>query len=327
MEEKKVLRELATKKIVVGILARDCETAILNNIPRIERLGAFFKDYKVVVLENDSKDHTKEVLTTWMNQNTHVYVNMSNTGSITKPKLRSNSKYPGASEYRIKKMAILREQLFSIIKQGDTPDYCMFIDIDIENFSVEGLINAIAEAPIDWGGLFANGTHTRIDKQGNRIHIPFQYDYFAYIPAGSSPEATFNKKFFSKWYMPYVEWTLNKKIMKSKYVKCISAFNGIGIYKWDAIKTNHYTTYPTTELAKENCTLCEHIPFNLSVVEKGYSNYICRYILVDYGHRPNWDDGNLVYRFLPSLYGAYKMCIKNYLHYLPRRIYNYFKNK
>ena len=50
------------KKLVVGILARDCNSALLQNIPKIEQLCSAFISYDIFILENDSKDGTKNTL-------------------------------------------------------------------------------------------------------------------------------------------------------------------------------------------------------------------------------------------------------------------------
>ena len=53
------------KSVVICALARDCSGALANNIPRIQELREFFADSEVIVIENDSKDNTKEVLASW----------------------------------------------------------------------------------------------------------------------------------------------------------------------------------------------------------------------------------------------------------------------
>lgn len=50
----------ADTDIVIGILARDCARALQGNIPAVEELGSYFKEYHIVIYENDSIDETKK---------------------------------------------------------------------------------------------------------------------------------------------------------------------------------------------------------------------------------------------------------------------------
>ena len=58
------------KKIVIAALARDCNEALINNIPRIEKLRELFTESHVVIVENDSKDGTKDTLQKWQEKAT-----------------------------------------------------------------------------------------------------------------------------------------------------------------------------------------------------------------------------------------------------------------
>ena len=40
---------------------------------------------------------------------------------------------------------------------NDSIDYLMVIDIDINSFSIEGILKSIQNAPNNFGGIFANG--------------------------------------------------------------------------------------------------------------------------------------------------------------------------
>ena len=311
------------KKLVVGILARDCNSALLQNIPKIEQLCSAFISYDIFILENDSKDGTKNTLSEWRKNNSSVHIDLSDTNTITIPKGTEQIKYPGASSYRIEKMAVLREKLLNWIRKDCNPDICLFLDVDICDFSVSGVISSILNAPKNWGGLFANGTHT-FEINGKKKRIPFQYDYFAYVPQNVSPEQQMGKHFFDVWFCPWTEWQLDRAIRKSKYLPCNSAFCGIGIYKWEIIKTFHYKTYPTSYFKTVGCSLCEHIPFNLRIIDLGYQNYISKELIVDYGDRISWDKNSLLFRFSPLLYG-FKDVIYHYFALIPKFIFNLYK--
>ncbi|WP_431243069.1 hypothetical protein ACQ9BO_26115 [Flavobacterium sp. P21] len=57
--------EKINKNIVIVALARDCGDKLQTLIPFIEELRNQFVWSQIVVVENDSKDNTKEVLQKW----------------------------------------------------------------------------------------------------------------------------------------------------------------------------------------------------------------------------------------------------------------------
>ena len=73
-----------------------------------------------------------------------------------------------------------------------------------------------------------------------------------------------------------IAWIEQRKINCQSYHSCHSAFNGIGIYKWEIIKDFKYSAYQTPELKELQASLCEHVPFNYEIVQRGYKLYIAR---------------------------------------------------
>jgi hypothetical protein len=152
------------------------------------------------------------------------------------------------------------------------PDYLIVIDVDVASFSVEGIMEAIEHAPEDWGGLFANG---RIHYRGK---FPCYYDLFAYIPERDG--ATFERKSNELYHETRL---INRLIGHDPYLRCLSAFCGMGVYKWQAVKDLSYRTLPNTRSRKHEA-VCEHIPFNMEVCAKGNGNYVCRSMWLNYGN-------------------------------------------
>lgn len=296
--------EIINKSIVIGILARDCKDAIVANKSRIRQLCDSFQSAKVIVVENDSTDGTKDVLRDWQNEDKRVTAYMTDYGTVTIPSRSASCKYPSLSVHRIEKMARYREMLLDYIRESGTYDYCIFIDIDIEYFSVEGVVQSIRNAPEDFGGLFANGRLLYEDHHGKEQFMHTQYDTFAYLPYKGNVEKQFGKRYLNQIIMHFIAWHLNNLLMKNKYQKCDSAFGGIGVYKWDAIKDLHYRTYPTMYFAKIGATLCEHVPFNLDIEKKGYSNYISQQMVVKYNRV--WNYASRHYRRFPKPYSIWR---------------------
>lgn len=260
------------KSVLIAALARDCNKSVLRNIPKIEKLRKEFKESHVVIIENDSKDGTKETLKRWEKESIGVEAIMNDYGTITIPEQSKGIKNPGTSMHRISKMAKYRNMYMDYARNADfNIDYLIVIDIDIEDFSVEGTVRSIKNAPDDWGALFANG-----NKIFNERLKSF-YDYFAYVPDGNkSLSIKYNDMFFQTR-------KVRNLLRKNRFVKCISAFGGMAVYKWDYIKNLKYTAEDNTVC--DSCeTLCEHIPLNNSILKQGASNYIAADMEVSYGH-------------------------------------------
>ena len=260
--------------IVFGILARDCVKSLENNISRVETLGSYFKEYHVIAYENDSKDGTKELLQKWMKQNTHVVSINETTGEQTIPQESKSVPYPGQSLHRITKMAGFRNKVLSETCHRYSPDLFCFIDIDILEFDPQEFINAIDNAPSDWGALFANG-QIILDYGTHTCSNPIQYDYYAYVEEGVNPfaEGDYAIRLIDNL---AVSWIEQRHINHNAYHACHSAFNGIGIYKWEAVKDLKYIAYQTEELEAVHASLCEHVPFNYEVAKQGYKLYVVR---------------------------------------------------
>jgi hypothetical protein len=65
----------------------------------------------------------------------------------------------------------------------------------------------------------------------------------------------------------------------------ISAFGGVGIYNYAAIKNLRYKTVLNPLDQQE--AICEHIPFHQEIIKRGFKNYIARDFQVIY-QRHNW---------------------------------------
>ena len=270
--------------IVFGILARDCARHLRENICKIETLGSLFKAYNVVVYENDSKDGTTEILQEWSKRNPFVLSINETFGQVTIPEKTIATPYPGQSFPRIEKMARFRNRVMQEVRKRYQPDIFCFIDIDMEHFDPNSIAQSIDKAPADWGALFANG-QVVIDYKNHQCISPVMYDYYAYVKKGVNPyqEGDYAIRIDDNLAVTYLEQRL---INIRSFHPCHSAFNGIGIYRWELIKDLEYTAYQTPELKAVNASLCEHVPFNYEIVRQGYKLYIAREMKTTFVHIP-----------------------------------------
>ena len=62
------------KKIVIGLLTKNSEYHIPNMKIKLELIGSLFKNYKIVLFENDSTDNTRYHLKKWEKHNSNVHL-------------------------------------------------------------------------------------------------------------------------------------------------------------------------------------------------------------------------------------------------------------
>lgn len=278
------------KNVVIAALARDCAGPLSNNISLIEQLRDNFLWSHVVVVENDSKDNTKEILFNWERESKDVKIISKNFGVKTIPDQTAEMLSPSTSFYRIEKMAFYRNIYIDYIKSlNHKIDYVIIIDVDVETFSIDGIIKSIEEVNDNWGGIFSNGI-TKSNILGFSSEIYF--DIFAVYEYPLRNFFSYTQKDLEKSFK-----TVNKQINKHNYYSVISAFSGIGIYKYEAIKNLRYEALRNIENSNE--AICEHIPFNAQIIKLGYKNYISKDLFVLYGSH---NFGLILKLYLPSVF-------------------------
>lgn len=266
--------EKINKNIVIAALARNCAKQLPNNISNIEELRNRFAWSQVVVVENDSKDDTKKILKNWSEKYDNVKIISQDFGIETipggKPSYQTN-----VSFCRINNMVNYRNIYMDYINILDHMiDYLIVIDLDIESFSVEGVIKSITNVNNDWGGIFANGV-TKKSIFGFTFSKLF-YDTYAIYEYPFQDRIGFTEEMFDS-----IKKNIGRKINNLQYYSVISAFGGVGIYKYDVVRNLRYRV--VENFRYKNQAICEHVIFNMDIVKMGLKNYISRELRVVYG--------------------------------------------
>lgn len=269
---------MINKNIIIAALARNCEDSLRTNIPLIEKLRAQFLWSQVVVVENDSIDGTKDLLNDWKINYSNVTIISNDFGTKTIPDKSDLIINPMTSYQRIDKMVFYRNLYLDYIKEVKHPiDLVIVIDIDVIKISLTGLINAINSFDNKTGAIFSNGMSV--------MKTPFGLSEIYYDTFAVREYTLLNEFSYSTESLDRTFKSINKNVKKSPLYGVISAFGGVGVYNYHAIKNLRYKT--VLNPLNEQEAICEHIPFNQEIIKRGFKNYIARDFQVVY-ERHNW---------------------------------------
>lgn len=261
------------QNIVIAALARDCEDSLRINIPVIEELRTKFLWSQVVVVENDSIDGTKELLNDWKLNYDNVNIISEDYGTKTIPDRCDLIINPMTSYQRIDKMVFYRNLYLDYIKEVNHPiDLVIIIDIDVIKISLQGLTDVINSFDNKTGAIFSNGMSIMRTPFGlSEIY----YDIFAVWEYPMLGEFSYSTESLARTFK-----SVNKNVKKSPFYGVISAFGGVGVYNYQAIKNLRYKMVLNPLNNQE--AICEHIPFNQEIIKQGFNNYIARDFKVIY---------------------------------------------
>lgn len=241
---------MKTKRVVISGLLRNTASRIPEIERRVEALGNLFYDYRVLVVENDSTDNSRELLLEWSKRNPKVTIlgcgyNANNCSLGFKPT-------EGHSVYRsrIEKMVYLRNIYLEEIKNNYSDyDYAIVWDFDIVgSVYLDGIQNS-------FGYLKKDPNLDVMCSYGIYSWGPMKlfYDTYATLEKGDNFHID-NKK----------SHDLRKGIgMGLRYnrgdppVRVISCFSGFAIYRIQSIL--HPSVYYDMTSKEDNNLECEHV--------------------------------------------------------------------
>jgi len=227
---------LSNKTIVICSIVRNAAKGLQHNIPVINKLCAFFKDYRIVVFENDSVDRTKEILQEWhLSDPERIHVFMDDFGKPTIPAASEVNCNRFFSLIRIQNMARFRNQYLDYIEQKAwNPTYLLVVDLDVSRISLKGVLSSF-ETDRDWDAVTAFG-YSMSPKLKRRYH-----DVYILVKNGEED-------------IPQTEESIARKADefmmfygKQTWIPVYSAFGGLAIYKYDKVKGLRYSAIPNDD--------------------------------------------------------------------------------
>ena len=135
------------------------------------------------------------------------------------------------------------------------PDYYIVLDFDdvISNLNVNNITNSL-KIDFEWDALFANQNGNYYDLWALRTYDDWmRYDCWEAVKLLGEKEAVHNHF---------------QVISKDKNIPVISAFGGLGIYKFDSINDSFYYGY------KNDTQCCEHVHLHKQMTKNNKKLFI-----------------------------------------------------
>lgn len=213
----------------------------------IERIGALFADYRVIVYENDSTDETPLLFHDWARQNHKVLAISEQVSDEEFAKSCVNREIHGWF-YRPERIARARNTVLDLALSPTYADFSYLIWVDLD-FTTPFSLHAIEEVfttTTPWDGVFANG----LDQNNN------YFDWYAFRDATYPIGA---ELLGDSW------WSIKKNLTLrpgDPWHPVYSAFGGLGIYKKSSIEGCRYSAIVTPEMERVYQTILEETKEN-----------------------------------------------------------------
>ena len=256
-------KKMKQSSLVICGLARNTADTLQKTIERIETLGSYFKEYHVVIFENDSSDMTRKLLQQWTekNQSVHLLPCSVKDCKLGHPNLYS---FGLSGVGRIEKMAAFRNYYLQYVKSNyQHYNYMMVLDIDMKGpWSNNGIAHSIAQK--DWDMIAAYGVFSF-------LLCLLVYDALAYVGA--------NGLFSDPEHPMYNLFKMNHRLLPIRrgapLISVQSAFSGLALYKVKSIIDVRYGD-----------TVCEHLGLHKQMAEKGHNRlYVSPSLLLLSGYQ------------------------------------------
>jgi hypothetical protein len=218
-----------TSAILCG-LARDDAATLPLTIRRIERTGGLFRDYRVVVFENDSRDATPALLKQWAAANRRVRVISESIAGTTIARLG-----------RTERLAWCRNRYLDAIRQEPAYrpfEYVIVADMDLTGgWSLDGLASSFGRT--GWDVMASNSI-------GYHYLRRTYYDIYALEPRSVLKHGCLQRLVGEAWQLR----------RGNPPVPVRSAFGGLAVYRKDRLIERRYSG------SKDGKPLCEHKALN-----------------------------------------------------------------
>ena len=247
---------LAASSIAICGLARNCATKLSANIKFIEELRSYFNFSQVIVVENNSQDDTRTILSHWSASSPNVVIlDGVSKSTITKEVQGDKKVNPYYSYNRISYLAALRNQYLTYIKSQERKfDYVLVLDFDVDQISLTGVLNSFEQREY-WNVICAYGRSIS-PRLRERMH-----DTYALVLLGEENKPQQEKP------IKQIQRDLRFDKIAGPLFPVYSAFGGLSIYKGGALEGVHYQAIKNNDAKVE--VRCEHFSICHQIQQKG----------------------------------------------------------
>lgn len=252
------MKALQNSCVVVCGIVRDAENGLMRNIPVIRQFLSQCRDYRVFIYENDSKDHTKQLLQKWHQtdpQRIHVSINDYFTYKCIPVKALNNVN-PFFSKERIDKMATLRNKYMEYVdEQGWSADYLMVVDLDVACLFLDGILSSFQKER-EWDAVTAFGYSTSPQLR-RRYHDSYALTLWNEQKLPQNEESIIKNSY-----------DFGNMKADDEWIRIASGFGGLAIYRFEAVKGLRYHVVDNADSHVE--VKCEHFSIYEQMIKNGY---------------------------------------------------------
>lgn len=246
-------------KLFICSIVKNAEKGLKKNIPVIEGLFQYFNSVNVFIYENDSTDNTKHLLKDFEHRYpSKVKVSLNDNLIIPQQDTLKSTANPFFNRSRISRMVFLRNKYMEYVKEINWDgDYFLVVDLDVAQIKITNILESFNTTK-DWDAISAYG-YSLSPRLKERYH-----DTYAYRPYGvpyDQPQTESDIYGLNNLFHDEV----------NDLIPVSSAFGGLAIYRWEAIRGLKYKLEENQDNRVE--VYCEHHSIYRQMSQRGYNRF------------------------------------------------------
>lgn len=229
------VRATIPAKVIICGVCRDVAARVPFSMKTMEKIGALFADYRIIVYENNSSDRTPQLLAQWQKKNAKVRAISERIAPDLLNRLiinRDEHKKLFRPEAIARARNVVLEQALSDAYHGF--DYLIWMDMDFKLEPNYAGFQEIFASEQTWDAVFAYG----VDPRG---------EFWDWYALRHDPSPLGSEILGHDW------WYLPKQLhltLSDPWYPVSSAFGGCGVYRKEAVKDCRYSALVTNDLAR-----------------------------------------------------------------------------
>lgn len=237
--------DLKSLPLVICGCCREVETHLPRVLESMHAIGRQFRDYRIVIFENDSGDATRRILEDERHRFPEIVTLLLEVGM--------------ASPKRTERLAYIRNRLLQTARSIDPGNEGLLLMMDMDDVAAEGTLAETIHTCFDypyesWDALAANRRLVYYDIWALRIRHHIEFDFAE--RCRQFPTTVGYQKYFLRF---------RRRIRTSeRLLPVLSAFGGAALYKMSALQGKGYVG-----LNGGGGEICEHLSLHAQMIAEG----------------------------------------------------------